>query len=160
MSNEVEQRVLTMTDKRNLERELEELRQAKLDVAEEIKIARGHGDLSENAEYDEAKNNEARIYGRLAEVENTLKTAVFVDDSKLSTDTVAIGHAVKVYDMEFDEEDTYTLVGFTEADPAKLFISGESPIGKALIGAHVGDVVEAHTPGGTIKLKVLEIARR
>ena len=135
MSNEVEQRVLTMTDKRNLEKELEELRQAKLDVAEEIKVARGHGDLSENAEYDEAKNNEARIYGRLAEVENTLKTAVFVDDSKLSTDTVAIGHAVKVYDMEFDEEDTYTLVGFTEADPAKLFISGESPIGKAGVDA-------------------------
>ena len=72
MSNEVEQRVLTMTDKRNLEKELEELRQAKLDVAEEIKIARGHGDLSENAEYDEAKNNEARIYGRLAEVENSV----------------------------------------------------------------------------------------
>ena len=160
MSNEVEQRVLTMTDKRNLEKELEELRQAKLDVAEEIKIARGHGDLSENAEYDEAKNNEARIYTRLAEVENTLKTAVFVDDSKLSTDTVAIGHAVKVYDMEFDEEDTYTLVGFTEADPAKLFISGESPIGKALIGAHVGDIVEAQTPGGALKLKVLEITRR
>ena len=154
MSNEVEQRVLTMTDKRNLEKELEELRQAKLDVAEEIKVARGHGDLSE------AKNNEARIYTRLAEVENTLKTAVFVDDSKMSTDTVAIGHAVKVYDMEFDEEDTYTLVGFTEADPAKLFISGESPIGKALIGAHVGDVVEAQTPGGALKLKVLEITRR
>ena len=150
MSNEVEQRVLTMTDKRNLEKELEELRQAKLDVAEEIKVARGHGDLSENAEYDEAKNNEARIYGRLAEVENTLKTAVFVDDSKMSTDTVAIGHAVKVYDM----------VGFTEADPAKLFISGESPIGKALIGAHVGDIVEAQTPGGALKLKVLEITRR
>ena len=72
----------------------------------------------------------------------------------------AIGHAVKVYDMEFDEEDTYTLVGFTEADPAKLYISGESPIGKALIGAHVGDVVEAQTPGGALKLKVLEIARR
>ena len=91
MSNEVEQRVLTMTDKRNLEEELKKLRQEKLDVAEEIKIARGHGDLSENAEYDEAKNNEARIYTRLAEVENTLKTAVFVDDSTMSTDTVALG---------------------------------------------------------------------
>ena len=78
----------------------------------------------------------------------------------LSTDTVAIGHAVKVYDMEYGEEDTYTLVGFTEADPAKLYISGESPIGKALIGAHVGDVVEAQTPGGTLKLKVLQISRR
>jgi len=160
MANEEEGRILTMTDKRNLEKELEELRQEKLKVAEEIKIARGHGDLSENAEYDEAKNAEARLYGRLAEVENTLKTAVFVDDSQLPTDIVALGSAVKVYDMEYDEEETYTLVGFTEANPAKLYISSESPIGKALMGARVGEVVEANTPGGVVRLKVLEISRR
>lgn len=160
MSNDVEQRVLTMTDKRNLENELEELRMAKLQVAEEIKVARGHGDLSENAEYDEAKNAEARVYGRLADVENTLKTAIFVDDSHLPTDTVSVGHAVRVFDMEFEEEDTYTLVGFTEANPAKLYISSESPIGKALIGAHVDDVVQAQTPGGAVSLKVLEINLR
>ena len=153
-------RMLTMTDKANLEKELDELRQAKQDVAEEIKIARGHGDLSENAEYTEAKNNEARIYGRLAEVEELLKTATFVDDSTLSADVVNVGSIVKVFDMEYEEEDEYTIVGFTEADPAKLFISSESPIGKALIGAHVGDVVQANTPGGEIKLKVLEIKRR
>ena len=160
MANEEVGRILTMTDKRNLEKELEDLRLEELKVAEEIKIARGHGDLSENAEYDEAKNAEARVYGRLAEVENTLKTAVFVDDSDLPTDTVALGSAVKVHDLEYDEDETYTLVGFTEADPARLFISGESPIGKALLGAHVGDVVEASTPGGIVKLKVLEISRR
>lgn len=160
MSNDVEQRVLTMTDKRNLERELEELRLAKLQVAEEIKLARGHGDLSENAEYAEAKNAEARVYGRLAEVENTLKTAVFVDDSHLSTDSVAIGHAVRVLDMKYNKEDTYTLVGFTETDPARLYISGESPIGKALMGARVGDTVEAQTPTGALRLKILEITRR
>lgn len=153
-------RILTMADKANLEKELDELRQAKQDVAEEIKIARGHGDLSENAEYTEAKNNEARIYGRLAEVEELLKTATFMDDSALSADAANVGSVVKVFDMEYEEEDEYTIVGFTEADPAKLFISSESPIGKALIGAHVGDVVQANTPGGEIKLKVLEIKRR
>ena len=116
-----------MTDKANLEKELEELHIAKQDVAEEIKIARGHGDLSENAEYTEAKNNEARIYGRLAEVEELLKTATFVDDSKLSTDVVNVGTVVRVYDMEYEEEDTYTIVGFTESDPMKLFISARIP---------------------------------
>ena len=158
--SEVEGRILTMTDKRNLEKELEDLRQQKLQVAEEIKIARGHGDLSENAEYDEAKNAEARVYGRLMEVENTLKTAIFVDDSKLSTDAVAMGTVVKVYDMDFEEEETYTLVGFTESDPSKLFISGESPIGKALLGKRVGEIAEAQTPGGAIRMKVLEIRHR
>lgn len=152
-------RILTMTDKANLEKELDELRQAKQDVAEEIKIARGHGDLSENAEYTEAKNNEARIYGRLAEVEELLKTATFVDDS-INADVVNVGTVVRVFDMEYEEEDTYTIVGFTESDPMKLFVSGESPIGKALIGARVGDIVNAATPGGNIQLKVLEINLR
>lgn len=160
MVNEAEGRILTLTDKRNLEKELEELRIAKLQVAEEIKTARSHGDLSENAEYDEAKNAEARVYGRLMEVEALLKNAVFIDDSQLSTDVVSLGNAVTVYDMEYDEEVVYTIVGFTEADPAKLYISGESPIGKALLGSHKNDIVEALTPGGAIKLKVLEIAHR
>ena len=153
-------RVLTMTDKANLEKELAELHIAKQQVAEEIKTARGHGDLSENAEYTEAKNAEARVYGRLAEVEMLLKTATFVDDSKLSTDVVSVGSVVKVFDLEYEEEDTYTIVGFTESNPAKLFVSSESPIGKALIGARVNQVVEAQTPGGCLKLKVLEIKLR
>ena len=153
-------RILTMTDKANLEKELEELNIAKQEVTEEIKIARGYGDLSENAEYTEAKNNEARIYGRLAEVEQLLKTATFVDDSKLSADVVNVGTVVTVYDMEYEEEDDYTIVGFTESDPMKLFVSSESPIGAALIGAHVGDVVDAKTPGGTIKLEVRAIRLR
>lgn len=157
---ENERRILTMTDKANLEKELEELNIAKQEVTEEIKIARGYGDLSENAEYTEAKNNEARIYGRLAEVEQLLKTAVFVDDSKLSTDVVSMGTVVTVFDMEYEEEDEYTIVGFTESDPMKLFVSSESPIGAALIGAHVGDVVEVKTPGGVIKLEVRAIRLR
>lgn len=159
MENE-QSRILTMTDKANLEKELERLHIEKQRVAEEIKIARGHGDLSENAEYTEAKNNEARIYGRLAEVEQMLKTSTFVDDSKLTADVANIGTVVRVFDMEYEEEDTYTIVGFTESDPMKLFISSDSPIGKALIGARVGDIVEAQTPGGVIKLKILEIKLR
>jgi len=154
------QRVLTMTDKANLLKELEELKIAKQEVTEEIKIARGFGDLSENAEYTEAKENEGRIYGRLAEIEQLLKTSTFVDDSKLTADVVNMGTVVTVYDMEYEEEDDYTIVGFTESDPMKLFVSAESPIGAALIGARVGDIVEANTPGGVIKLEVRAIRLR
>ena len=153
-------RVLTMKDKANLLKELDELKIAKQEVTEEIKIARGFGDLSENAEYTEAKENEGRIYGRLAELEELLKNATFVDDSELSADVVNMGTVVTVYDMEYEEEDEYTIVGFTESDPMKLFVSAESPIGAALIGAHVGDIVEANTPGGVIKLEVRAIRLR
>lgn len=155
-----ETRALTYTDKKVLEEELAELIEAKKRVAEDIKTARGFGDLSENAEYDEAKAEEARVYGRIAEIENTLRTATFVDDSRVSTEAVAVGTVVKVLDMEFDEEDEYTLVGYTEADPMKLFVSSESPIGEALLGAHVDEIVEAKTPGGIVKLKILSIRRR
>ena len=154
------QRVLTMTDKANLLKELEELKIAKQEVTEEIKTARGFGDLSENAEYTEAKENEGRIYGRLAEIEQLLKTSTFVDDSKLTADVANMGTVVTVFDMEFEEEDEYTIVGFTESDPMKLFVSSESPIGAALIGARVGDIVEAKTPGGIIKLEVRAIRLR
>lgn len=154
------QRILTMTDKANLLKELEELKIAKQEVTEEIKIARGFGDLSENAEYTEAKENEGRIYGRLAEVEELLKNSTFVDDSKLTADVVNMGTVVTVYDMEYEEEDEYTIVGFTESDPMKLFISADSPIGAALIGARVGDIVEVNTPGGVIKLEVRAIRLR
>ena len=155
-----EVRQLTLTDKKKLEAELDELVEAKKRVAEEIQIARGFGDLSENAEYDAAKKEEARVYGRMSEIEQILRTANFVDDSEVGTDVVSLGNVVRVLDMEYNEEDEYTLVGFTEADPMKLFISNESPIGAALIGAHLGDVVEANTPGGKVHLKILNIRRR
>lgn len=153
-------RELTLTDKKKLEAELAELVIAKKRVAEDIKIARGFGDLSENAEYTEAKAEEGRVYGRIAEIEGILSSAIFVDDSSVSTDAVSVGTVVRVLDLEFDEEDEYTIVGFTEADPSKLFISQESPIGEALVGTHVGETVEVKTPGGLVKLKVLEIRRR
>lgn len=153
-------RELTLTDKKKLEEELAGLIEEKKQVAEEIKIARGFGDLSENAEYTAAKEREANVYGRIAEIENTLRSATFVDDSRVSTDVVSVGNVVRVLDLEFQEEEEYTIVGFTEADPMKLFISSESPIGEALIGARADEIVEAKTPGGIVKLKVLSIRRR
>ena len=153
-------RQLTLTDKKKLEAELAELMEAKKRVAEEIQIARGFGDLSENAEYDAAKAKEAEVYGNISRIEQILRTASFVDDSAASTDVVSLGNIVRVLDMEYNEEDEYTIVGFTEADPMKLFISNESPIGEALIGAHLGDTVVANTPGGKVSLKILDIRKR
>ena len=153
-------RQLTLTDKKKLEADLAELMEAKKRVAEEIQIARGFGDLSENAEYDAAKAKEAEVYGNISRIEQILRTATFVDDSAASTDVVSLGNIVRVLDMEYNEEDEYTIVGYTEADPAKLFISAESPIGAALVGKHVGEVAEAHTPGGVIRLVIREIKRR
>ena len=153
-------RQLTLTDKKKLEAELAELMEAKKRVAEEIQIARGFGDLSENAEYDAAKAKEAEVYGNISRIEQILRTATFIDDSAASTDVVSLGNIVRVLDMEYNEEDEYTIVGFTEADPMKLFISNESPIGEALIGAHLGDTVVANTPGGKVSLKILDIRKR
>ncbi len=161
-------RILTFTDKKKLEEQLIALNEEKKKVAEEIQIARGFGDLSENAEYDAAKAKEAEVYGNIARIEAELRTATFVDDSAADTSTVALGTVVRVLDMEYNEEDEYTMVGFTEADPSKLYISNESPIGIALIGneekkippARVGDIVEADTPGGIVRLKVLSIRKR
>lgn len=150
--------VLTPEGKRKLEEELLELKVVKrVEVAEDIKTALSFGDLSENAEYDEAKNAQARIEGRVRVIEEMLRRAVIIDASELPTDIVAIGNSVKVLDLEYEEEDTYTVVGAAEADPQKLYISNESPIGVALLGARVGDTVEAHTPGGDVRLKVLSI---
>ncbi len=153
-------RELTLTDKRKLEAEMEELLEAKKRVAEEIQTARGFGDLSENAEYDAAKKEEARVYGRIGELEQLLRTAKFIDDSAAGSDEVALGTVVRVLDKEYNEEDEYTLVGFTEADPLKLFISNESPIGIALMGKHVGETVEVDAPGGKIELEILSIRKR
>lgn len=153
--------ILTQTDKKKLEDELYDLRVNKrAEVAQEIAEARAHGDLSENAEYDAAKDREAQVNGRINEIEQMLNTATFVDESQASLDAVNIGCRVKVYDMEYEEEDEYTIVGYTEADPMKLWISSESPIGEALMGARIGDIVKANTPGGIVQMKVLEIARR
>ena len=162
-------RVLTLKDKAKLEADLAELEKQKKDVTEEIQTAKGFGDLSENAEYDAAKDHESELYRHIAEIQQTLNTSTFVDDTAASADACVLGTVVRVMDLEYDEEDTYTLVGYTEADPAKLYISNESPIGEALMnhrgrdqGAHVGDEVTVKIPGtgDTIQLRVLEINRR
>lgn len=159
--NTVARVVLTPDGKRKLEEELNELKVVKrVEVAQDIKTALSFGDLSENAEYDEAKNAQARIEGRVRTIEEILRNAIIVEEDEAPTDKVGIGSAVKVYDIEYEEEDVYTVVGSTEADPANLRVSTESPIGSALLGARVGDEVEAHTPGGTLKLRVLEILRK
>ena len=163
-------RILTFTDKKKLEEQLAQLNEEKKRVAEEIQVARGFGDLSENAEYDAAKAKEAEVYGNIARIEAELRTATFVDDSVVDTTTAALGTVVRVLEIfseDDQEESEYTLVGFTEADPMKGYISNESPLGIALCdtdgkgtGAKVGDIVEANTPGGVIKLKVLSIRKR
>ncbi len=152
--------MLTPDGKRKLDEELSELKTVKrVEIAKEIETARSFGDLSENAEYDEAKNEQARIEGRIRQLEEMLRNADVVDESEMRSDIAGVGNAVRVFDLEYEEEDTYTLVGATEAEPAKLRISTESPIGRALMGSKVGMIVEASTPGGVTKLKVLEISR-
>ena len=152
--------VLTPDGKRKLEEELNDLKvNQRAKVAADIKTALSFGDLSENAEYDEAKNAQARVEGRIRVLEEMLRKAVIIDDSGRPTGVVGVGSAVRVLDLEYKEEDVYTVVGATEADPAKLFVSTESPIGSALMGAKPGDVVSANTPAGVLKLKVIEILR-
>ena len=150
--------ILTSEGLEKLEKELEYLKTVKRqEVAAEIKVALGYGDLSENSEYDEAKNKQAQMEIRIVEIETMLKNAKVIDEAEISTDTVSLGCTVTVYDVEFDEELHYNIVGSTEADPSNGKISDESPVGTALLGKKVGDVVEVPAPAGSIELKVVEI---
>ena len=128
-------------------------------VAEQIAIARGFGDLSENAEYDEAKNEQSRIEAKIVEMENTLRNCIVVEDDEVRTDVVGVGNAVKVYNETLKMEQVITIVGANETEPAKLKISSDSPIGAALLGSKVGDVVTVEVPMGIMKMNVLEISR-
>ena len=144
----------------NLEKELEFLKTEKrTEIAERIKVALGFGDLSENSEYDEAKNAQASNEIKIAELENKLRYARIIDESEIDTKTVQVGNKVKILDMEYDEELEYTIVGSTEVDLSQGKISNESPIGAALLGAKKNQVVEAQTPGGIAKYKVLAIKK-
>ena len=152
--------VLTPDGLKKLEDELEYLKvTGRKEIAEKIKIARGFGDLSENAEYDAAKDAQATMEERIAKIEEMLKNAVVVDVDDINTDSVGICSKVKVLDLEFEEEEIYTIVGSTEADPDSNKISDESPIGTALMGKKAGDVVSVETPGGVFELKILEITK-
>jgi transcription elongation factor GreA len=150
--------LMTYEGVRKLEDELEHLKTVKRkEITEKIKVALGYGDLSENSEYDEAKNEQAFTEGRIIQLENMLKNAQVVDDSELPNDIVSLGKTIKVKDYEFDEEVDYTIVGSAEADPINFKISNESPVGAALMGKKVGDEVEVIVPSGTNKFKILEI---
>ena len=152
--------LLTQEGYDNLEKELEYLKTEKrAEISERIKVALGFGDLLENSEYDEAKNAQASNEIKIAELENKLRYARIIDESEIDTKSVQVGNIVKILDMEYNEEMEYTIVGSTEVDVSQNKISNESPIGAALIGAKKNEIVEAHTPGGIVKYKVLSIKK-
>ena len=129
------------------------------EVAEQISIARGFGDLSENAEYDEAKNEQSRLEAEIIELENAIRTAIVIDDSDVSTDSVNVGTTVKVLYVEDGDEEEYAIVGARESDPMNNRISNECPIGAALLGHKEGETVMVDAPDGSVALKILEIRR-
>lgn len=153
--------ILTYEGLKKLENDLEQLKTVKRrEIAERIKVAREFGDISENAEYDEAKNEQAFTEGKIAEIEHKLKIAKVIDDDDITTDTVSIGAAVKVKDLEFDEECKFVIVGSSEANPLKDLISNESPVGAALLGKKIGDKVVVEIPDGNISYEILAINKR
>ena len=155
-----EEVLLTQEGYDKLEQELEYLKTTeRTEIAGRIKVALGYGDLSENSEYDEAKNAQEMNENKIAELENKLRHAKIIDSSEIDTKTVQVGNTVEVLDMDFDENVTYTIVGSTEVDLAQKKISNESPIGSALLGAKKGQVVEAKVPAGVAKFKVLSIKK-
>lgn len=152
--------LLTQEGYDNLEKELEFLKTEKrAEISERIKVALGFGDLSENSEYDEAKNAQASNEIKIAELENKLRYAKIIDESEIDTKTVQVGNKVKILDMEYDEEIEYTIVGSTEVDLALNRISNESPIGAALLGAKKNQVIEVNVPAGIMKYKILGISK-
>ena len=157
---EEKKNLLTFTGLKKLEEELHDLKVVRRkEVAGKIKEAREKGDLSENAEYDAAKDEQRDIEARIEEIEKILKNVEVVDEDEVDLEKISVGCRVKVYDIEYDEELEFSLVGSSEANSLKGKISNESPVGKALIGAKVGDVVEVETQAGLIQYKVLEIQR-
>ena len=152
--------VMTYDGLKKMEQELENLKTVRRkEVAEKIKEARGQGDLSENAEYDAAKEEQGEIESRIVQLENLLRNAQVIDEDVLKMDVVNLGSKVTVLDVEFDEEMEYTIVGSTEADPMNGRISNESPLGMALLGQKVGATVMADTPDGEVAFKILNIQK-
>lgn len=160
MSEVIEKIKLTAEGKKRYEAELTELKTVKRkQIADNLDAARAQGDLSENSEYDEAKNDQAKLEARIKELETILRNVEVIDESELSSEKVHIGSTVKVHDEELDEDDVYQIVSSSEADPFNNKISNESPVGKALLDRGVGEVVRVETPGGEIDLVILEISR-
>ena len=146
---------------KKLQDELENLKtNGRKDIAERIKIARGYGDLSENSEYDDAKNEQAKIEARIVELEMMLKNYQIISEDDIALDKVAVGVKVKIFDTDLEEEFTYSIVGSAEADPINDKISDESPVGKALIGHCVNEDVEVDLDGDKVILKILSIEKQ
>jgi len=157
---EAKKHILTSKGMQALEDELQDLKVVKRkEIAQKIKEAREQGDLSENAEYDAAKDEQRDIEARIEELEKILKNAEVVVEDEVDLDKINIGCQVKILDIEYSEELDYKIVGSTEANSLKGKISNESPVGKALIGHKVGDTVEVETPAGVFAYKILEIQR-
>lgn len=152
--------LMTREGLKALEDELNDLKLNKRkEVAQKIKEAREQGDLSENAEYDAAKDEQRDIEARIEELEKILKNAEVVDEEEVDLDKISVGCQVKILDIEFDEELEYKVVGSTEANSLTGRISNESPVGRAIMGASVGDIVTVETPAGDLQYKILEIQR-
>lgn len=150
---------ITEEGKKEKEERLRFLKNVKrLEVLEKLKVARDFGDLSENSEYDAAKKEQTIVETEIAQIEETLRKATIVSSKDIKKDEVNVGNTVLVFDMDFQEEDTYKVVGVIESDPDKNFVSNESPIGSALLGKKVGDIASFETPGGTVQLKILKIS--
>lgn len=152
--------ILTLDGLKKLEQELEQLKSVKRrEVAERIKQAIEFGDISENSEYEDAKNEQAFIEGRILTLEKMLRNARIIDDLDIHTDVVSVGSTVLLKDVEFDEEIEYTIVGSAEADPAENKISNESPVGRAILGQKMGSVVEVNVPAGVLKYQIMNIRK-
>lgn len=150
--------MITAEGLKQLEEELQYLKgQKRREVAEKIKVARSYGDLSENSEYDDAKNEQAILEARIVTIEATLKNAVLIDEEGISNEHVHVGSSVRLLNLRTDSEVTYKIVGSNEANPSDGKISDESPVGAALIGHSVGDAVEVEVPVGAVGFKILEI---
>ena len=157
MSKEI---LLTADGLKDLKDQLEYLKTEKRnEIAEKIKEALSFGDLSENAEYDAAKNEQAEVEEKIIKLENTIKNARLIEDDNSTDGVVTIGCSVKLFDKEFDEEIVYKVVGSTEANPAQHKISNESPLGAALLGKKEGDEVEVNAPQGIMEFKILEVTK-
>lgn len=152
--------LLTVDGMRSLEEELEHLKTvSRKDISEKIKVALSFGDLSENSEYDEAKNEQAQVESRIAEIEAMLKYAQIINEDEITADIIRVGNTVRLLDKDFNETEEYKIVGSTEANPAKGSISDESPVGKALLGKAVGESIDVECPGGVIHYIVLDISK-
>jgi transcription elongation factor GreA len=153
--------IVTASGYKKLEEKLEQLKTVKRhDVTEKIKNAVSYGDITENSEYEDAKNEQAFVEGRILTIENMLRNAKVIKDDEVYTDKVSVGSTVELKDIEFDETVEYTIVGSTEADPSANLISNESPLGSAILGRKKNDIVDVNAPSGVVKYKILSIKKK